>query len=159
MSVLERFNCSCLVFRKISFPQSSTQGREDGKGNLILFLLPFCCTGNGTQISIDSAEGSPVKSGQVHISSSHLSLNNNSHNDFLAEALEALLNRIQVDIEVDSNLKGLKKGKASVSSRTVCGLHGSRQRKKKRKKGTECLLFYKKCHNINFHPTNLPCPT
>ena len=52
-----------------------------------------------------------------------------------------MLNRIQVDIEVDSNLKGLKKGNASVNSRTVCGLHGSRQRKKKRKKGTECLLL------------------
>lgn len=51
-----------------------------------------------------------IKSGQVHISSPDLSLNNNPNNDFVAEALEALLNRIQVDIEVDSNLKGLKKG-------------------------------------------------
>ena len=157
MSVLERFDCSCLVFRKISFPQSSTQGRGDGKGNLIRFLLPFCCAGNGTHF--DTAEGSPIRIGQVHISLPDLSLNNNPDNDFLAEALEALLNRIQVDIEVDSNLKGLKKGNASVNSRTVCGLHGSHQGKKKRKKGTECLLFYKKCHNINLHPTNLPCLT
>lgn len=29
---------------------------------------------------------------------------------FFTEALEALLNRIQVDIEVDSNLKSLSKG-------------------------------------------------
>ena len=159
MSVLERFDCSCLVFRKISFPQSSTQGRGDGKGNLIRFLLPFCCAGNGAHFSIGTAEGSPIRIGQVHISLPDLSLNNNPDNDFLAEALEALLNRIQVDIEVDSNLKGLKKGNASVNSRTVCGLHGSRQRKKKRKKGAECLLFYKKCHNINLHPTNLPCLT
>ena len=159
MSVLERFDCSCLVFRKISFPQSSTQGRGDGKGNLIHFLLPFCCAGNGAHFSIGTAEGSPIRIGQVHISLPDLSLNNNPDNDFLAEALEALLNRIQVDIEVDSNLKGLKKGNASVNSCTVCGLHGSRQRKKKRKKGTECLLFCKKCHNINLHPTNLPCLT
>ena len=55
---------------------------------------------------------------------------------FLAEALEALLNRIQVDIEVDSNLKGLKKGNVL----SVCGVHGSCQRKKKRKMGMECLL-------------------
>ena len=157
MSVLERFDCSCLVFRKISFPQSSTQGRGDGKGNLIRFLLPFCCAGNGAHFG--TAEGSPIRIGQVHISLPDLSLNNNPDNDFLAEALEALLNRIQVDIEVDSNLKGLKKGNASVNSCTVCGLHGSRQRKKKRKKGTECLLFHKKCHNINLHPTNLPCLT
>ena len=139
MSVLERFDCSCLVFRKISFPQSSTQGRGDGKGNLIRFLLPFCCAGNGTHFG--TAEGSPIRIGQVDISLPDLSPNNNPDNDFLAEALEALLNRIQVDIEVDSNLKGLKKGNASVNSRTVCGLHGSHQGKKKRKKGTECLLL------------------
>ena len=133
MSILERFDCSCLVFRKISFSESSTQGRGDEKGNLIHFLLPFCCAGNGAHFSIDSAEASPIKSGQVYISSPQLSLNNNPDNDFLAEALEALLNRIQVDIEVDSNLKGLKKGNVL----SVCGLHGSRQRKKKSKKGTE----------------------
>ena len=27
--------------------QSSTQGRREGKSNLIRFLLSFCCTGNG----------------------------------------------------------------------------------------------------------------
>ena len=157
MSVLERFDCSCLVFRKTSFPQSSTQGRGDRKGSLIRFLLPFRCAGNGAHFLIGSAKASPIKSGQVHISFPDLSLNNNPDNDFLAEALEALLNRIQVDIEVDSNLKGLKKGKASVNSRPVCGLHGSHQRKKKRKKGTECLLL--KCHYINLPQTNLPCLT
>ena len=36
-----------LVFRKISFAQSSMQRSGDGKRNLIHFLLSFCCTGNG----------------------------------------------------------------------------------------------------------------
>ena len=102
---------------------------------MIRFLLPFCCAGNGAHFSIGFAKASPIKSGQVHISSPDLSLNNNPNNDFLAEALEALLNRIQVDIEVDSNLKGLKKGNVL----SACGLHGSRQRKEE-KKGNRMLV-------------------
>ncbi|CAH3193040.1 unnamed protein product [Porites evermanni] len=90
---------------------TKTQCREPRKA---LFQSPdqedsSKAPGNGAHFSIGSAEGSPIKSGQVHICSPDLSLNNNPDNDFLAEALEALLNRIQVDIEVDSNLKGLKK--------------------------------------------------
>ena len=49
-----------LVFRKISFSQSSMQRSGDGKRNLIHFLLSFCCTGNGTHFSIGSAKGSPI---------------------------------------------------------------------------------------------------
>ena len=49
-----------LVFRKISFSQSSMQRSGDGKRNLIHFLLSFCCTGNGTHFLIGSAEGSPI---------------------------------------------------------------------------------------------------
>ncbi|CAH3175506.1 unnamed protein product [Porites lobata] len=88
---------------------TKTQCREPRKA---LFQSPdqedtSKAPGNGAYFG--TAEGSPIKIGQVHISLPDLSLNNNPDNDFLAEALEALLNRIQVDIEVDSNLKGLKK--------------------------------------------------
>ena len=49
-----------LVFRKISFPQSSMQRSGDGKCNLIHFLLSFYCTGNGAHFSIGSAKGCPI---------------------------------------------------------------------------------------------------
>ena len=38
---------------------------------------------------------------------------------FFAEALEALLNRIQVDIEVDSNLNSLRKGDLQVKCKLI----------------------------------------
>ena len=38
---------------------------------------------------------------------------------FFAEALEALLNRIQVDIEVDSNLNSLRKGDLRVTFKLI----------------------------------------